>query len=170
MRRTTPRLRATAVAAGCAALLAGAMAPSATAAPVSPAGAVSPATATAPYECGVLGGARITLHAAQSGTTGIITLGSDLTVAVPVPANSMSTVLRLEKNGGPGTTTFTGGSNPAIPAGAGIESGPLVGSVAPGDSLDSYLGSGALRFVLFGTVTVSCAATAKQAPGPFVFD
>ncbi|MER6143979.1 hypothetical protein ABT174_28735 [Streptomyces sparsogenes] len=167
MRRTTPRLRATAVAAGCAALLAGAMAPSATAATAAP---VSPTTATAPYDCGVLGGTRITLHAAQNGTTGIITLGSDLTVAVPVPAHSMSAVLRLEKNGGPGTTTFTGGSNPAIPAGAGIESGPLVGTVAPGDSLDSYLGSGALRFVLFGTVTVSCAATAKQAPGPFVFD
>ncbi|MEU0803823.1 hypothetical protein [Streptomyces sp. NPDC005970] len=163
MRRTTPGLRATATAAACAALLAGAVALAPTAV------AVSPDTATAPYDCGTLGAAELTLHAAQNGTRATITPGSpDLTAPVAIPANAISATLRFEKNGGPDTTTFTGASSPAIPAGSPIQF-TLVGTVAPGDSLDSYLGSGSLRMSIAG-ILITCNALAKQSPGPFVFD
>ncbi|MFD8381455.1 hypothetical protein ACFV2X_23465 [Streptomyces sp. NPDC059679] len=163
MRRTTPGLRATATAAACAALLAGAVALAPTAA------AVSPDTATAPYDCTMLGIVELTLHAAQNGTRATITPGSpDLTAPVAIPANAISATLRFEKNGGPGTTTFTNSSSPAIPAGSPIRF-TLVGTVAPGDSLDSYLGSGSFR-ISIGAVLITCDALAKQTPGPFVFD
>ncbi|MEU5026744.1 hypothetical protein [Streptomyces milbemycinicus] len=41
--------------------------------------------------------------------------------------------------------------------------------MAPGDSLDSYLGGGSLRMSI-GGVVITCNALAKQTPGPFVFD
>ncbi|MEU5642298.1 hypothetical protein [Streptomyces milbemycinicus] len=163
MRRTTPGLRATATAAACAALLAGAVALAPTAA------AVSPDTATAPYDCGTFGIVELTLHAAQNGTRATITPGSpDLTAPVAIPANTISATLLFEKNGGPGTTKFTNTSSPAIPAGFPIQV-TLVGTVAPGDSLDSYLGGGSLRMSI-GGVVITCNALAKQTPGPFVFD
>ncbi|ADI04983.1 hypothetical protein SBI_01862 [Streptomyces bingchenggensis BCW-1] len=163
MRRTTPGLRATATAAACAALLAGAVALAPTAS------AVSPDTATAPYNCGTFGTVELTLHAAQNGTRATITPGSpDLTAPVAIPANTISATLLFEKNGGPGTTKFTNTSSPAIPAGFPIQV-TLVGTVAPGDSLDSYLGGGSLRMSI-GAVVITCNALAKQTPGPFVFD
>lgn len=163
MRRTTAQLRATATAAACTALLAGAVALAPTAA------AVSPGTATAPYDCGTFGFANLTLHATQNGSRATLTPDSpDLTAPVAIPANTISVTLRLEKNGGPATTTFTNSSSPAIPAGFPIRV-PLVGTVAPGDSLDSYLGGGSLR-ISIGAVVVTCDAMAKQSPGPFVFD
>jgi hypothetical protein len=163
MRRTTAGLRATATAAACAAALAGAVALAPTAA------AVSPDTATAPYSCGAFGALELTLHAAQNGTRAIITPGSpDLTAPVAIPANAISAALRFEKNGGPDTTTFANSSSPAIPAGSPIQV-TLVGTVAPGDSLDSYLGGGSLR-ISIGAVLITCDALAKQSPGPFVFD
>ncbi|MGY0064693.1 hypothetical protein ACWY4P_51100 [Streptomyces sp. LZ34] len=163
MRPTTPGLRATATTAACAALLAGAVALAPTAA------AVSPDTATAPYNCGTYGLMDLTLHAAQNGTRATLTPGSpDLTAPVAIPANAISVTLRLEKNGGPATTTFTNSSSPAIPAGSPILV-TLVGTVAPGDSLDSYLGGDSLRMSI-GAVVVTCKAMAKQSPGPFVFD
>jgi hypothetical protein len=161
MRRTTPGLRATATA--CAALLAGAVALAPAAA------AVSPDTATAPYHCGTFGPVDLTLHATQNGSRATLTLVSpDLTAPVAIPANAISVTLRLEKNGGPATTTFTNSSSLAIPAGSPIVV-TLVGTVASGDSLDSYLGGGSLRMSI-GAVVVTCDALAKQSPGPFVFD
>lgn len=70
-------------------------------------------------------------------------------------------------NANGGTTTFTGTENPAIAAGDPVTVGPLNGTVASGDSLESYGGS--LQIVVFG-ITVTCTATGPQSPGPFVFD
>ena len=163
MRRTTPGSRATATAAACTALLAGAVALAPTAA------AVTPDTATAPYNCGTYGSADLTLHATQNGTRATLTpVFPNLTASVAIPANAISVTLRLEKNGGPATTTFTNSSSPAIPAGSPIVV-TLIGTVAPGDSLDSYLGGDSLRMSI-GVLTVTCHALAKQTPGPFVFD
>ncbi|GAA3809803.1 hypothetical protein ACFS5L_44385 [Streptomyces phyllanthi] len=132
--------------------------------------AVSPTTATAYYDCGTWGSTILTLNAAQYGTTATITLGSsDMVAPIAIPENTTNAVLRLERNGGPDTTLFTGQTNPPVPAGSPIELGPLIGTVAPGDSLDSYVGGDSLSFVIFG-ISVRCAAMTKQSPGPFVFD
>ncbi|MEU9291986.1 hypothetical protein AB0D57_47285 [Streptomyces sp. NPDC048275] len=161
MRCTTPKLRAATTAAASAGLLAGvvALAPAAT--------AVSPTTVTAEYDCGTWGSTTLTLTATQNGTNATITLiSTDVIVPIAVPANSVSATLRLEKNGGPATTLFTGQTNPAGPL---TRLGPLIGAVAPGDSLDSSLGGDSLSFVVFG-VSGRCVAVTKQSPGPFVFD
>ncbi|MER5223939.1 hypothetical protein [Streptomyces flaveus] len=163
MRRTTPKLRAATTAAS-AALLAGtlALAPAAT--------AVSPTIATAEYDCGAWGSTTLTLTAAQNGTTATITLGSpDVIAPIDIPADTMEATLRLEKNGGPDTTLFTSQTNPSFPAGSQITFGPLIGTVAPGDSLDSNVGGDSLNFVTFG-ISGQCVAMTKQSPGPFVFD
>ncbi|ASQ91934.1 hypothetical protein [Streptomyces sp. 11-1-2] len=163
MRRTRAKLRAATTAAS-AALLAGA------AAPAPAATAVSPTTATAAYSCGTWGSTTLTLTAAQNGTTATITLGApDMITSVAIPANTMDVTLRLEENGGPETTVFRGGSNPSIPAGSPVRFGALTGIVAPGDSLDSYMGGDSLSFT-FSVFNVRCTAITKQSPGPFVFD
>ncbi|MFF8845808.1 hypothetical protein ACF08N_24330 [Streptomyces sp. NPDC015127] len=136
-----------------------AVAPSAQAAPQ-----VTPETATLSFDCGSYGSGTATLKAAQDGTAATIEVSTDAIKApVPIGANSAESTLTLTKNGS-GTTTFTGRSNPAIPAGGSVSTGPLSGTVASGDSLEAQ----SLTVKVFG-VTAECKATSPQDPGPFVF-
>ncbi|WP_328399217.1 hypothetical protein OHS70_20355 [Streptomyces sp. NBC_00390] len=126
--------------------------------------AVTPETATLSFDCGSFGSGTATLNATQDGTAATITLSTDaVTSPFPVRANSVRSTLTLAKNG-TDTATFTGNSNPAIPAGAAVSTGPLNGTVAAGDSLEAK----SLTVVVFG-ITVNCTATSPQNPGPFVF-
>ncbi|RII17208.1 hypothetical protein DSC45_13675 [Streptomyces sp. YIM 130001] len=131
------------------------------------AAAVEPGTATVQADCGIYGGGEATLTATQDGTTATITVtSSEITTPVAVDANTVDTTITMTKGGG-GTTEFTGSSNPAMEAGGGVDSGPLTGTVASGDSLDAFPGS--LTLVVMG-ISVTCESTAAQSPGPFVFD
>lgn len=126
--------------------------------------ALTPETATLSFDCGSFGSGTATLNATQDGTAATITVSTDaISSPFPVSANSVRSTLTLAKNG-TGTTTFTGNSNPAIPAGAAVSTGPLNGTVAAGDSLEAT----SLTVVVFG-ITVTCTATSPQNPGPFVF-
>ncbi|MEU7698556.1 hypothetical protein [Streptomyces sp. NPDC039028] len=131
------------------------------------AAAVTPGTATATYDCGSWGGGGATLVATQSGTAATVTVTSAVTTPIAVGANQISATLTLAKGGG-GTRVFTGKKNPALPAGGSVVIGPLSGTVASGDSLNSYFAGVALKMVIFG-VTVNCDAVTSQSPGPFVF-
>ncbi|MBA6437099.1 hypothetical protein [Streptomyces sp. GMR22] len=144
---------------GTAALAAGALALAPTAT------AVTPTTATLTADCGTFGSGLATLTATQSGTSATITLSSGAIKApIDVPAGSVSSTLTLSKSGG-GTKTFTGSSNPAIPTGSDVTTGPLKGTVAAGDILEAK----SLKLVIFGLITVNCTATTPQSPGPFTF-
>ncbi|OPF71825.1 hypothetical protein VT50_0232455 [Streptomyces antioxidans] len=144
---------------GAAALAAGALALAPTAS------AVDPTTATLSAECGSYGSGEATLTATQSGTDATITLSSGAIKApIDVPAGSVNSTLTLSKNGSD-TTTFTGNSNPAIPTGSDVTTGPLNGTVASGDVLEAK----SLKLVIFGLITVDCTATSAQSPGPFTF-
>ncbi|MFH8288194.1 hypothetical protein [Streptomyces sp. NPDC018059] len=128
------------------------------------AGAVEPRTATLSFDCGSFGSGTATLTAAQNGTSATIEVStSAITAPIDVAAGSVDSTLTLTKNGS-GTTAFTGNSNPAIPAGSAVSTGPLTGTVAAGDSLAGK----SLQIVVFG-ITVTCEATSAQSPGPFVF-
>ncbi|WP_053849751.1 hypothetical protein [Streptomyces sp. NRRL B-24085] len=128
--------------------------------------AVTPDTATIDADCGVYGSGEATLTATQDGTAATVTVTSAINAPLALDEDSITSTLTLvDANGG--TTTFTGTENPAIAAGDPVTVGPLNGTVASGDSLESYGGS--LRIVVFG-ITVTCTATGPQAPGPFVFD
>lgn len=130
------------------------------------AAAVAPGTATSQADCGLYGSGAVTLTATQSGTSATITITStDLTTPVAVDADTVESTLTLTKAGG-GTATFTGKSNPAMEAGDGVDSGPLSGTVASGDSLDH---PGSLTLVVQG-LNVTCDSTEGLTPGPFVFD
>lgn len=59
-----------------------------------------------------------------------------ISAPVDVAAGSVDSTLTLTNNG-TGTSTFTGNSNPAIPAGSPVSTGPLNGTVAAGDSLEA---------------------------------
>ncbi|MEU6620448.1 hypothetical protein ABZ926_06640 [Streptomyces litmocidini] len=131
------------------------------------AGAVSPGSATATYDCGSWGGGAATLTATQSGTAATITISSSVTTPIAVGADTISSTLTMAKAGG-GTRVFTGKKNPARAAGQSVVMGPLSGTVASGDSLNSYFAGVALKMVIFG-VTVNCDAVTSQSPGPFVF-
>ncbi|MER8237350.1 hypothetical protein ACIRQY_28515 [Streptomyces sp. NPDC101490] len=131
------------------------------------AAAVSPGSATATYDCGTWGGGTATLAATQSGTSATITLTSGITTPIAVGADQISATLTMAKGGG-GTRVFTGKKNPALPANGTVKIGPLAGTVASGDSLNSYFAGVALKMVIFG-VTVNCDAVTSQTPGPFVF-
>ncbi|MET7763611.1 hypothetical protein ABZS71_16905 [Streptomyces sp. NPDC005393] len=144
---------------GAAALATGALtlAPTAT--------AVTPTTATLTADCGTFGSGRATLVATQDGTSATITLSSSAIKApIDIPAGSVNSTLTLSKNGSD-TTTFTGSSNPAIPSGSDVSTGPLTGTVAAGDVLEAT----SLKLVVFGLITVDCTATSAQSPGPFTF-
>ncbi|MER6029687.1 hypothetical protein [Streptomyces sp. NPDC001851] len=131
------------------------------------AAAVSPQSATINANCGIYGGGAATLTATQSGTSATITITSSaITVPVAVSQDSVSSTLTLVKGSG-GTSVFSGRKNPAMAAGSTVTVGPLSGTVASGDSLEAYGGS--LKMTVFG-ITITCTATAKQSPGPFVFD
>ncbi|MEV1068950.1 hypothetical protein [Streptomyces sp. NPDC050263] len=166
MRRTTRKSRAALVAsAASAAMLAGsvALAPGA--------GAVTPDRATAQYDCGAWGPSTTTFFTAtQSGSAATITVTlSSLTAPIPVQTNSVTSTLVLAENGGWETTEFTGTINPYLSVGDPFVLGPLSGTVAPDDSLDSSAGGPySLRMVLFG-ITINCVAKSTLSPGPFVF-
>ncbi|MZD07086.1 hypothetical protein GTW43_18605 [Streptomyces sp. SID5785] len=129
------------------------------------AGAVEPQSATISFDCGTWGAGSATLTAAQNGTAATIEVStSAITAPIDVGAGSVSSTLTLTNNGA-GEVSFTGDSNPAIPAGSAVSTGPLDGTVAPGDSLEAA----SLTVVVFG-VTATCTATSAQTPGPFVFD
>ncbi|MEU9619381.1 hypothetical protein [Streptomyces sp. NPDC048155] len=126
--------------------------------------AVTPTTATISFDCGLYGSGAATLTATQNGTSAAINLStSAITAPIAVGANSVKSTLTLT-NKGAGTVTFTGSSNPAIPAGSPVSTGPLSGTVASGDSLEAK----SLKVVVMG-ITVTCNATSAQTPGPFVF-
>jgi hypothetical protein len=128
------------------------------------ASAVEPQSATLSFDCGSFGSGTATLTATQDGTSATIEVStSAITAPIDIGAGSVDSTLTLTKNGS-GTTEFTGGSNPAIPAGGAVSTGPLTGTVAAGDSLEGK----SLTIVVFG-ITVTCNATSAQAPGPFVF-
>ncbi|MFE9490173.1 MULTISPECIES: hypothetical protein [unclassified Streptomyces] len=142
----------------CSALAAGALALAPTAE------AVAPTTATISFDCGVYGSGSATLTATQDGTSATINLStSAITAPISVGANSVNSTLTLT-NSGAGSVTFTGSSNPAIPAGSPVSTGPLKGTVASGDSLEAK----SLKVVVLG-ITATCNATSAQSPGPFVF-
>ncbi|MEU3653595.1 hypothetical protein AB0E67_12350 [Streptomyces sp. NPDC032161] len=148
-------IRRTAV---CSALAAGMLALTSTA------GAVTPTTATVSFNCGIYGSGTATLTATQSGTAATINLStSAITAPINVGANSVKSTLTLT-NKGTSTVTFTGNSNPAIPAGSPVSTGPLSGTVASGDSLEAK----SLKVVVMG-ITATCNASSTQSPGPFVF-
>ncbi|NEB73656.1 hypothetical protein G3I40_00105 [Streptomyces sp. SID14478] len=129
------------------------------------AGAVTPTTATIDFDCGSFGSGNATLTASQNGTAATIELStSAITAPIDVGAGSVNSTLSLT-NHGSGAVQFTGSSNPTIPAGSAVSTGPLTGTVAAGDSLEAT----SLTVVVFG-VTATCTATTTQAPGPFVFD
>ncbi|MFJ6748677.1 hypothetical protein ACIQNI_10855 [Streptomyces sp. NPDC091266] len=133
-----------------------AMAPAAT--------AVTPDTATLSFDCGSYGSGTATLTATQDGTAATISVStSAITSPIDLGANSVSSKLTLTKNGS-GTTEFSGSSNPAIPAGSAVSTGPLTGTVAAGDSLEAT----SLQVKVLG-ITATCNATSPQSPGPFVF-
>ncbi|MEU6080387.1 hypothetical protein [Streptomyces sp. NPDC047108] len=126
--------------------------------------AVDPTTATLAFDCGSFGSGEATLTATQDGTAATITVSTGaITAPIPISENSVKSTLTLSKNGSE-TTTFTGNSNPAIPAGSAVSTGPLTGTVAAGDSLEAT----SLTVVVFG-ITATCTATSPQNPGPFVF-
>ncbi|MEU1010515.1 hypothetical protein ACIP4Y_02565 [Streptomyces sp. NPDC088810] len=130
------------------------------------AAAVTPQSATITANCGIFGGGTATLTATQSGGSATLTLTSTaIKTPVAVAQDSIASTLTMVKASG-GTTVFSGTKNPAMASGSAVTVGPLPGTVAPGDSLEAYGGS--LKMVIFG-ITVTCTATAKQAPGPFVF-
>ncbi|MFE6667332.1 hypothetical protein ACFVFH_27680 [Streptomyces sp. NPDC057697] len=126
--------------------------------------AVAPTTATISFDCGVYGSGSATLTATQDGTSATINLStSAITAPISVGANSVNSTLTLTNNGA-GSVTFSGSSNPAIPAGSPVSTGPLKGTVASGDSLEAK----SLKVVVLG-ITATCNATSAQSPGPFVF-
>ncbi|MGW7009025.1 hypothetical protein ACWGCW_41315 [Streptomyces sp. NPDC054933] len=128
------------------------------------AGAVSPDTATVSFDCGSYGSGSATLTATQDGTTATITLStSAITAPIDISANSVSSTLVLTDSNS-ATVTLTGNSNPDIPAGSAVTTGPLTGTVPSGDGLQAT----SLQVSVFG-VTATCNATSAQSPGPFVF-
>ncbi|MFL4904021.1 hypothetical protein ACJ6WF_12750 [Streptomyces sp. MMS24-I2-30] len=129
--------------------------------------AVSPQSATLTADCGTFGGGAATLTATQSGTAATMTLKSTaVTAPLALSADSITSKLTLVRASG-GTVVFSGKKNPAMAAGDPVSVGPLSGTVASGDSLEAYGGS--LQMTVFG-ITITCKATGKQSPGPFVFD
>ncbi|MEU9455275.1 hypothetical protein [Streptomyces sp. NPDC048277] len=163
MRRTKRKLRATVIATASAALLAGtvALAPGA--------GAVTPDSATVRYDCGILGGSDATLTAAQSGTDAWITVDFlGLTAPVTTAPNSVTTTLVLSDVNTGDPVTFAGTINPLIVPGDDLVLGPLQGTVATGEFLDTIAGAYSLRFVMYG-ITISCRSLTALYSGPFVF-
>jgi len=130
------------------------------------AAAVTPQSATISANCGIYGSGQATLTATQTGTSATITVSSAISAPIALGADSITSTLTLVKAGG-GTVAFTGTKNPAIAAGSPVKVGPLSGTVASGDRLEAFGGS--LQMTVFG-IPITCSATAKQSPGPFVFD
>lgn len=130
-----------------------------------PASAVGPATATIQINCGDWGSGQARLDAQQNGSAATITFSTPVVWAShSIPANMMETTLTLSNARG-GTVTFKGKANPAWTLlGQAFNSGPLTGTVAPGDVLEAKSLTSTV-----GTFRVDCTATSLQNPGPFVF-
>jgi hypothetical protein len=127
------------------------------------AGAVTPTSATVGFDCGSYGSGTATLTASQSGTAATITLStSAITAPLSIGADSVSSNLTMTNTDG-STVSFTGSSNPAIPAGSAVSTGPLTGTVASGDTLSAT----SLTVTVFG-ITATCTSTSAQTP-PFSF-
>ncbi|MFJ6213771.1 hypothetical protein ACIQGZ_10640 [Streptomyces sp. NPDC092296] len=128
------------------------------------ASAVTPTTATVQANCGDFGSGEIRLEATQNGTAATITFSTSVVWSpLAIPANSVTTSLTLSNANG-ADVTFTGKSNPALKLGDGLNSGPLVGTVAPGDALKAK--SVTITYLQF---RAECTATSAQNPGPFTF-
>jgi hypothetical protein len=144
---------------GTAAMVAGALvlAPTASAA--------TPTTASVQVDCGAWGTGPATLRAGHNGSAATVTFATPVVWAShSIPANSLQTTATLTNASGE-EVTFSGQSNPTWgQLGQPFYSGPLTGTVTPGD---------ALQFTsitsTFGTLTVHCDATSPQSPAPFVF-
>ncbi|MFJ5259661.1 hypothetical protein ACIQAC_04155 [Streptomyces sp. NPDC088387] len=129
--------------------------------------AVTPQTATINASCESLGSGAATLTATQNGTAATITVNStDIKAPIALGADSIASRLTLVKAGG-GTVVFSGTKNPALASGGPVTVGPLNGTVAAGDTLESFGGS--LSLTVFGFITFTCTASGPQSPGPFVF-
>lgn len=129
--------------------------------------AVAPEAATINADCGIFGGGAATLTATQNGTAATLTLTSTAIKApLALAKDSITSTLTLVKSTG-GTRVFSGKVNPAMKVGDPVTVGPLPGTVASGDTLETYGGS--LKMVVLG-ITITCTAKAPQSPGPFVFD
>jgi hypothetical protein len=129
--------------------------------------AVRPGTVTATYRCADRVG-DVKLAAAKHGTDATVEVRlPGFKAPVPLFSGVLTTKLTLARNGG-GTVTFKGHDNPALARGEPVRSGPLKGNVRAGDRLDSYLGGQSLSAVVLG-YRITCTATSKQEPGPFVF-
>ncbi|KAB7833092.1 hypothetical protein [Streptomyces mobaraensis] len=128
---------------------------------------------TAQYDCGQFGVLNISLEGSAENGVGSLYLSNDQHLfPVDIPADSTSTSLTLQRPDG-STVTFSGTSNPAIPANTKVTVGPLKAQVKAGDKLDSYIpaaGSSdvSARLSILG-VNNTCKAVTKQTPGPFSF-
>jgi len=129
--------------------------------------AVTPQTATITADCGGFGSGEATLTATQDGTAATVTVNSSAIKApIALAEDSITSTITLVKASG-GTVAFSGTENPAMAAGDNVQVGPLSGTVASGDSLEAFGGS--LKMTVFG-ITITCTATGKQSPGPFMFE
>ncbi|MBZ4323765.1 hypothetical protein [Streptomyces huiliensis] len=134
---------------------------------------VTPQSASAQYDCGQFGVLNISLEASAENGVGSLYLSNDQHLfPVDIPADSTSTSLTLQRADG-STVTFSGTSNPAIPANTKVTVGPLKAQVKAGDKLDSFIpaaGSSdvSARLSILG-VNNTCKALTKQTPGPFSF-
>ncbi|WP_406436322.1 hypothetical protein OHB00_20315 [Streptomyces sp. NBC_00631] len=164
MRRTKRKLRAAVIAAASTVLLAGmvALAPGAD--------AVTPDTATVRYDCGTLGETDAKLTAAQSGTDAWITVELlGITAPLSIQPLSLTEALVLNDTGTGNPVTFTGNpANPFIAVGDPLILGPLRGTVASGESLDTLAGTYNLTFVMYG-ITFHCRTLTAMYGGPFMF-
>ncbi|MFF2407948.1 hypothetical protein [Streptomyces sp. NPDC058092] len=130
-------------------------------------------TVTATYDCGSYGTTDLTIHASAASGVGSVKISTSAGLApVDIPANSITATLRLARAAG-GTVSFSGTANDAAAAGRPVVIGALTGSVAAGDSLDSYIpaagsGDASLSLNILGTAN-TCVAVSKQSPGPIVF-
>ncbi|WP_129843007.1 hypothetical protein [Streptomyces sp. RFCAC02] len=128
------------------------------------ASAVDPTTADAPTTCSSQASGRATIEARQDGTSVTFNVSTPVVWASHyMPADFMETTLTLSTADGD-EVTFRGKSNPPMILGDGFDSGPLTGTVAPGEVLEAE--SFTFEFLTF---RVDCTITAPQTPGPFVF-
>jgi hypothetical protein len=129
------------------------------------ASAAAPTTATVQVDCGDWGTGKATLQAQHSGRAATVTFSTPVVWGTHyIPADSLQTTLTLSTASGK-EVTFSGKSNPAWALiGQPYDSGPLTGTVTPGEALQfTSLTS------TYGTLTVHCATISPQSPGPFVF-
>ncbi len=126
--------------------------------------AVDPTTATVRITCSSFASGQATLEARRDGAAVTITVFTPVVwVSHFMPADFMETTLKLSTEDGR-EVTFSGKSNPAMKLGDSFNSGPLTGTVTPGDTLEAK--SVTFRFLQFRE---DCTVTSPQTPGPFVF-